>query len=81
MFCTSIYVIEGKLYINHPENMNHVREDNKYLVSVINYSGEIYKWRGHSFNDGLNQTDLGKRAHVLKHLHGRNILGPFEIFS
>ena len=27
----------------------------------------------------LKQTDLGKRAHVLKHLHGRMILGPFEI--
>ena len=28
-------VIGGKLYRNHPKNLNHVHKDTKYLVSVI----------------------------------------------
>ena len=30
------------------------------------------------FYDGVKKYDLGSRAHVLKHLHGRIIFGPFE---
>ena len=30
------------------------------------------------FHDGLKPSDLGSRSHVLKHLHGRMIFGPFE---
>ena len=32
------------------------------------------------FYDGVKTSDLGSRAHVLKHLHlhGRMIFGPFE---
>ena len=78
-FFTSIAVIGGKIKINHPKNMNHVHRDSKELVSVIitpekNISG------GYTvFYDVLKQTDLGKRAHVLKRLHVRMILGSFEI--
>ena len=32
---TSMGVIGGKLYINHPKNMNHVHKDSKDMVSVI----------------------------------------------
>ena len=32
------------------------------------------------FYDIVKQKDLVKRDHILKHLHGRMILGPFEIF-
>ena len=28
-------VIGGKLYHNHPKNLNHMHKDVKYLVSVI----------------------------------------------
>ena len=28
-------VIIGKLYSNHPNNINHVHKDTKYMVSVI----------------------------------------------
>ena len=30
------------------------------------------------FYDGVKTSDLGNRAHVLKHLHGRIIFAPFE---
>ena len=30
------------------------------------------------FYDGVKQTDLVKRAQILKHLHGRIIMGTFE---
>ena len=32
------------------------------------------------FDHILNKTNLGKRAHVLRHLNGRMILGSFERF-
>ena len=32
------------------------------------------------FYDGVKISDLGSRAHILKHLHERMIFGPFEIF-
>ena len=34
-FFTSMAIIGGKLYRNHPKNMNHVHKDTKYLVSII----------------------------------------------
>ena len=30
------------------------------------------------FNDGDNINDIGKRAHVLKHLHGKCVVGTFD---
>ena len=30
------------------------------------------------FYDGVKITDVVNRAHILKHLHGRIIFGPFE---
>ena len=30
------------------------------------------------FYYGVKTSDLGIRAHILKHLHGRMIFGPFE---
>ena len=30
------------------------------------------------FNDGDNMNDIGKRAHVLKHSHGRCVIGYFD---
>ena len=29
------------------------------------------------FNDGENMNDIGKRTHVLKHAHGRSVIGSF----
>ena len=44
---TSMAVIGGKIYSNHPTIFNHVHKENKDLVYVIITLGEIYKWRGH----------------------------------
>ena len=30
------------------------------------------------FYDGENMHDIGKRAHVLKHSHGRSVIGYFD---
>ena len=30
------------------------------------------------FYNGMKTSELGSRAHILKHLHGRRIFGPFE---
>ena len=30
------------------------------------------------FYDGVKTSDLGSRSHILKHLHGRMVFGPFE---
>ena len=30
------------------------------------------------FYDGENMNDIGKRAHVLKHSHGRCVIGSFD---
>ena len=45
------------------------------IIMVINISGEDIV-----FYEIVKHIDFWKIAHVLKHLHGRIILGPFEIF-
>ena len=58
-------VIGGKLYSNHPKNMNHVHKDTKYLVSVI-ITVDNYTSGGDTvFYDGAKTSDLGSIAHIL----------------
>ena len=71
-------VIGGKLYSNRPKNLNRVHKDAKDLVSVIITVGKYKSGGGTVFYDGVKTSDLGIRAHILKHLHGRMIFGPFE---
>ena len=79
-YFTSVAVIGGRLFSNHPKNLNHVNNNSKYLVSVIITLGTDISVGDTFFNDGMKTSDLGSRAHILKHLHGRMIFGPFEIF-
>ena len=58
--------------------MNHVHKDNKDLVSVIITMGTNIIGKDTMFYDRVKISDLGNRAHVLKHLHDRMIFGPFE---
>ena len=75
----SISNIGGKIYSNNPKNMNNVDKCIKEYVSVI-ITMETNKSVGDMmFYDGVKHAALVKRAHVLKHLHGRIIMGPFEI--
>ena len=71
-------VIGGKLYSNHPKNLNHVHKDAKDLVSSIIIVGKDISGGDTVFYDELKTSDLGSRAHILKYLCGRMIFGPFE---
>ena len=50
---TSMAVIGGKLYRNHPKNLNHVNKDIKYLVSVIITLGKYISGGETVFYDGV----------------------------
>ena len=71
-------VIGGKIYSNHPKHLNHVHKYTKYLVYVIIKPGKNISGGDTVFYDGVKTHDLGIRAHILKHLHGRMIFVPFE---
>ena len=58
--------------------MNHVHKDIKYLVSVIITLGKDISGGDTVFYDGMKSSDFRSRAHILKHLHGRMVFGPFE---
>ena len=73
-----MYVIGGIIFSNQPPNLNHVHKDSKYLVSVIITIGGDISGGDTVFYDGVKASELGSRSHVLKHLHGRMILGLFE---
>ena len=75
---TSMAVIDGKLYSNHPKNLNRVYKDTKDWVSVIITVGKDISGGDTVFYDGVKTSDLGSRAHILKHSHGRMIFSPFE---
>ena len=75
---TSMAIIGGKLYRNHPKNMNNVHKDIKYLVSVIITPGKDISGGDTVFYDGVKSSDFGSRAHTLKHLHGRMVFGTLE---
>ena len=71
-------VIGGKLFSNHPKNMNHVHKDSNYLVFVIITLVKYISGWDTVFYDRVKTSDFGSRAHVWKYLHGRMIFGPFE---
>ena len=54
----------GKLYRNHPKNMNHVHKDIKYLVSVIITLGKDISGEDTVFNDGVKSSDFGIRTRI-----------------
>ena len=70
--------IGGNLYTRHPKNLNHVHKDSKDLMSVIIILGTDVHGGETDFFDGENINDVGKRAHKLKHSHGRCIIGSVD---
>ena len=58
--------------------MNHVHNETKEFVSVIITLGTNISGGETMFYDRVKTSDLGNRAHVLKHLHSKMIFGPFE---
>ena len=77
---TSMAVVGGRLYRNHPKNLNHMHKDVKYLVSVIITLGKDIIRGDTLFYDGVKTCDFGNRSHILKHSHGIMVFGPFEKF-
>ena len=75
---TSMAVIGGRLYRNHPENLNHMHKDVKDLVSVIITLGKDISGGDNVFYDGVKSCNFGNRAHILKNSHGRIVFVPFE---
>ena len=60
------------------KNLNNVHKDSKYLLSVIIILGTDVNGGESVFYNGDNMNDIGKRAHVLKHSHGRCVIGSFD---
>ena len=71
-------IIDGKIYITHPKNMNYVHKYGKELLSVIIKLGTNVSGGDTVFYHGVLYSDMGKRSRFLKHLHARCVVGPFE---
>ena len=56
-YFTSMDVIGGKLYSNHPKNLNHVHKDTKDLVSVIIKLGKNISGGDTVFNNGVKNLN------------------------
>ena len=74
----SLANIGENLYTRHTKNINHVHKEVNNLLSVILilvtdvHCGETF------FFNGMTMNDIGKRAHVLKHSHGRCVVVAFD---
>ena len=77
---TPMRVIGGKCYSNNPKNMNNINKEINDLVSVIITMVTNISGGNTVFYEGVKNTDITKISHVLNHLHGRIIMGPFERF-
>ena len=47
------------------------------MVLVIITLGKDISVLDTVFYDGVKLSEFGSRAHILKHLHGRMVFGPF----
>ena len=70
--------IGGNLFTRHSKNLNHVHKDSNNLLSVIIILGTNSHGGETVFYDGDNMKDIWKRAHVLKHSHGRCMVCTFD---
>ena len=77
---TSLATIGGNLYTRHPKNLNHVHKDSKDLLSVIIILGTYVNGGETVFYDVDHMNDIGIISHVLKHSHGRSVIGSFVKF-
>ena len=75
---TSLATIRGNLYIKHVKNINNVHKYSKDLLLVVIILGTDVNCGETVFYDGENMNDIVKRAHVLKHSHGRCVIGYFD---
>ena len=75
---TSFSTIGGNLYTRHANNLNHVHKYSQDILSVIIILGTDVNGGETVSYDGETMNGIGKRAHVLKHSHGRCVIGSFD---
>ena len=61
---TSMAVIGGRMYRNHPKNLNHMHKDTHDLVSVIITLGKDIIGGDTVLYDGVKTCDFGNRSHI-----------------
>ena len=76
----SLATVGRNLYTRNAKNLNHVQKDSKDLLSVMIILGTNVNCGEPVFYDGENLNDIGKTAHILKHSHGRCVIGYFNNF-
>ena len=60
------------------KNLIHAHIDSRDILLAIIILGTGVSGGETVFNDGENMNDIGKRAHVLKHSHGRCVIGSLN---
>ena len=75
---TLLASIVGNLFMRHPKNPNHLHKYRNDLLSVIIILGTDVHGGERVILNGMTMNDIGKRAHVLKNLHGRCVVGAFD---
>ena len=74
--CFTYFAIVGeKQFTNNSNNMDHVHKEKNYLVSSIITFGVNFDGGETIFNGGIREYNLGRRAHLLKHVSGIFIVG------
>ena len=74
----SLETIGGNLFTIRPKNLNHVHKESNDLLPVIIILGKNVHGGETVFYDGMNMNDIEKRAHILKHSHGRCVVDAFD---
>ena len=68
----SLTTIEGNLHTKYTKDLNHVPKEVNDLLSVIIVLGnDVHSGQIISIVNGITMNNIGKRAHVLRHSHGR----------
>ena len=75
---TLLATIGGNLFTRHPKNPNYLHKDSNNLLPVIIILRKDVHGGETVFYDGEKMNDIGKIAHVLKHSHGRCVIGDFD---
>ena len=70
--------IGSDLFTRHPNNLKHVHIYSNNLLSVIIILGTNVHGGETVFYYGEKMNDIGKIAHVMKHSHGRYLVGAFD---
>ena len=70
--------IAVNLFTRHPNNLNRVHKYSNDILSVIRILGTDVHGGETIFCDGEKMNDIVKRAHVLKHSHGKCVVGAFD---